>query len=75
MIEEGRWKLVATFGQPVVYQLFDSLTDPKMQNDLSAELDQITFRLIGLLERKLNQPSATDVLPSGTKQSAKNRDK
>jgi len=51
-VEEGPWKLVATYGKTTTYALFNTETDPQEKTDLSARLEQITFRLRGLLERQ-----------------------
>lgn len=51
-VQDGPWKLVATYGKTIRYALFNTEADPQGQTDLSAKLDQITFRLRGLLEQK-----------------------
>lgn len=53
VIEDGQWKLVVTYNELPSYKLFNTQADPKMQTDLADKLDQITFRLRGLLEQKL----------------------
>ncbi len=51
-IQDGPWTLVATYGRVPDYALFNTEADPQRKNDLSEKLDQITFRLRGLLEQK-----------------------
>ena len=53
VVENGPWKLVATFNKLPTFKLFNSLTDSDLKTDLSEKLDQITFRLRGKLEQKL----------------------
>jgi hypothetical protein len=50
--QDGPWRLVASYGKEIRYALFNTESDPQQKNDLSAKLDQITFRLRGLLERQ-----------------------
>jgi hypothetical protein len=50
--QEKPWKLVATFGKTTTYALFNTESDPQEKNDLSVRLEQITFRLRGLLEKQ-----------------------
>jgi parallel beta-helix repeat protein len=49
---EGQWKLVATYGKMTTYQLFNLEDDPAGTKDLSVKLEQICFRLRGVLERQ-----------------------
>ena len=51
-VEDGPWKLVATYGKVPSYALFHTQADPQLKNDLAEKLDQIAFRLRGLLEQK-----------------------
>ncbi len=52
VVQEGPWKLVATYGATTTYALFHTEQDPQEMTDLSARLEQITFRLRGLLEKE-----------------------
>ncbi len=52
VVQDGPWKLVATYGETTTYALFNTESDPEQQTDLSARLEQITFRLRGLLEKQ-----------------------
>ena len=52
VIEQELWKLVVTYGKTPAYELFNTEDDPENENDLSVQLEQITFRLRGLLEQK-----------------------
>lgn len=52
VIQDGPWKLVATYGPATTYALFNSEDDPQNKNDLSVRLEQITFRHRGLLEKQ-----------------------
>ena len=49
--QEGPWKLEVTYGQTTTYALYNTESDPQEKKDLSVRLEQITFRLRGLLER------------------------
>lgn len=51
-VEDGPWKLVVTYGKTIKYELFNTETDPDETIDLSANLEQIVFRLRGELERR-----------------------
>lgn len=51
-VQDGPWKLVATYGKTPHYALFNVEADPQLKSDLAEKLDQITFRLRGLLERQ-----------------------
>lgn len=51
-VEEGPWKLVATYGKSTTYALYNTHDDPQQKHDLSVNLEQITFRLRGNLERQ-----------------------
>jgi hypothetical protein len=51
-VQDGPWKLVATYGKTRRYALFHTEDDPQEKIDLSARLEQITFRLRGLLEKQ-----------------------
>ena len=51
-VREGHWKLVVPYGQQTTYALFHVEDDPRQETDLSKRLEQITFRLRGLLERE-----------------------
>ncbi len=51
-VQDGRWKLVATYGKKTSYALFDTENDPQEKTDLAARLEQIAFRLQGLLEKR-----------------------
>lgn len=51
-VQDGPWKLVVTYGKIPQYSLFNTESDPKLKNDLAERLDQITFRLRGLLEQQ-----------------------
>lgn len=51
-VEDGAWKLVATYGKTTTYKLFNKIDDPEGKRDLSAQLEHIAFRLRGLLERQ-----------------------
>lgn len=55
IIEDGEWKLVAKYNTVPEYALFHMPSDPDMKNDLTATLDQITFRMRGLLEQRLEK--------------------
>lgn len=50
IVRDGPWKLVATYGKTPTYALYHTENDAKEEKDLSARLEQITFRLRGLLE-------------------------
>ena len=52
VVQEGPWKLVATYGKMTTYALFNTASDPQEKTDLSVRLEQITFRLRGLLEKQ-----------------------
>ena len=43
---------MATYGKTTTYALFNTANDPQEDTDLSSRLEQITFRLRGLLERR-----------------------
>ena len=51
-VTDGPWKLIATFGKTITYALYNTKDDPKQKLNVSAKLEQITFRLRGLLERQ-----------------------
>ncbi len=51
-VEEGPWKLVATYGESTSHALFNTADDPEGKTDLSPRLEHITFRLRGMLERR-----------------------
>ena len=51
-VQEGPWKLVATYGKKTTYALFNTESDPQETDDLSERLEQFTFRLRGLLEKQ-----------------------
>jgi hypothetical protein len=51
-LQDGDWKLVATYGKTTTYELFNTENDPQLKTNLAKRLDQITFRLRGLLEQK-----------------------
>lgn len=51
-VREGPWKLVVTYGKKPQYALFYAESDPSGKLDLSAPLEQITFRLRGLIEKQ-----------------------
>eukprot|EP00913_Durusdinium_trenchii_P010922 g10251.t1 len=51
-VQDGPWKLVVTYGKTINYALYNTQTDPDQKVDLSATLEQITFRLRGLIERQ-----------------------
>ena len=51
-VREGQWKLVATYGKTTSYRLFNLEDDPAGTEDLSEKLEQICFRLRGVLERQ-----------------------
>lgn len=52
IVQDGPWKLVVTYGATTMHALFNTKADPEEKNDLSGTLDQITFRLRGLLEQR-----------------------
>jgi hypothetical protein len=52
IVQEGPWKLVVTYGKTTTYALFNTEQDPKETIDLAIRLEQITFRLRGLLEKQ-----------------------
>ncbi len=52
IVQDGPWKLVATYGETISYKLFNTDDDPQEKTDLSARLENITFRMRGLLERQ-----------------------
>ena len=49
---DGDWKLVVTYGKTINYALYNLREDPEEKKDLSDRLEQITFRLRGMLEQK-----------------------
>ena len=51
-VQDGPWKLVATYGKTITYSLYHKKDDPNEKTDLSVKLEQFTFRLRGLLERQ-----------------------
>ncbi len=51
-VQDGPWKLVVTYGKTISYALYNTHDDPEEKTDLSVKLEQITFRLRGLLEQK-----------------------
>ncbi len=51
-VQDGSWKLVASYGKTIHYALFNTATDPQQKTDLSAKLEQIVFRLRGKLEQQ-----------------------
>jgi hypothetical protein len=52
-VEDGRWKLVAaTNSRKTTYVLYDLKSDPQGTIDRSEHLEQIVFRLRGLLEKR-----------------------
>lgn len=53
VVQEGPWKLVAASDQAkMTYSLFNTQDDPQETTDLADRLEQITFRLRGLLEKR-----------------------
>ena len=50
--QDGPWKLIVTHGKTTRYELFNTKTDPQQKTNLADKLEQITFRLRGLTERK-----------------------
>ena len=64
-VEEGLWKLVVTYGETRTYALFHTKDDPQSKNDLSVRLEQITFRLRGLMEQQENLQFRTAMRSSG----------
>jgi hypothetical protein len=50
-VQEGPWKLVATFAKTTTYQLFHA-SDAQEKKDLADRYDHRAFRLRGLLERR-----------------------
>ena len=52
VVLDGPWKLVATYRKTTTYALFNTDRDINEKSDLSVRLEQITFRLRGLIERK-----------------------
>jgi len=51
-VRQGRWKLVVTYGKTTTYRLYNLEDDPKGTADLAEKLDQICFRIRGVLERQ-----------------------
>jgi hypothetical protein len=51
-MQDGPWKLVLTYGKTISCSLYNTEGDPDETTDLSVKLEQITFRLRGLLEQK-----------------------
>ena len=51
-VRQGTWKLVATYGKTTTYRLFNHEDDPAGTKDLSETLEQICFRIRGVLERQ-----------------------
>jgi hypothetical protein len=51
-VQDGPWKLVVTYGKTTNYALYNTANDPDQKTDRSGQLEQITFRLRGLLERQ-----------------------
>ena len=43
---------MVTYGKTTTYQLFNVVDDPEGTNDLADELEQICFRLRGVVERQ-----------------------
>lgn len=62
-VREGPWKLVVTYGKQTTYALFHIEHDPQQQTDLSTRLEQITFRLRGLLEQREAQEFQREMRP------------
>lgn len=69
-IEDGPWKLVATYGDSTRFALFNTESDPESVHDRAEELNQVVFRLRGLLEQREAlefqremQPAQTDRSP------------
>jgi hypothetical protein len=52
VVQDGPWKLVVTYGKTPTYALFNTEKDPQEKTDLSVRLEQITYRLRGLLEKR-----------------------
>lgn len=52
VVQEGPWKLVATYGKTVSYELFHTVDDPQEKTNLAQRLEQIAFRLRGRLEKQ-----------------------
>jgi len=51
-VRQEPWRLVVTYGKTTTYQLFNVVDDPEGTNDLADELEQICFRLRGVVERQ-----------------------
>jgi parallel beta-helix repeat protein len=51
-VRQGPWRLVVTYGPATTYQLFNIEDDPQGDRDLAEELEQICFRLRGVIERQ-----------------------
>ena len=51
-VREGPWKLVVTYGKRTHYALFHMERDPEQTQDLAKRLEQITFRLRGVVEQQ-----------------------
>ena len=51
-VQHGSWKLVATYGKTTTYRLYNHEDDPAGTQDLSEKLEQICFRIRGVLERQ-----------------------
>lgn len=60
--QDGRWKLVVTYGTHTNYALFNIEDDPQEKQNLAKELDQFTFRLRGLVERIEGRQYRTEML-------------
>ena len=54
-VQDGPWKLVVTYGKTPQYALFNVANDPQETTNLAERLEQIAFRLRGLLERKAEE--------------------
>lgn len=63
IVRNGPWKLVVIFGKSTRYELYDAQRDPKESNNLSRTLEQVVFRLKGLLERREGQAYQREMRP------------
>jgi hypothetical protein len=63
--QDGPWKLVVTYGKTTNYALFHSEDDPQSRTDLAVRLEQITFRLRGLVEKQENLQYRTEMRGTG----------
>ena len=50
-VDDGPWRLIVIYGEKIEYQLFHREKDPELRDNLSERLDQIAFRMRGMIEQ------------------------